>query len=223
MPHFNNLTPGAAERLAVLAEECGEVIQAVSKIQRHGYDSGHPRGDTSNVDDLEYELKDQWLIRFVEESNRIEDMHEVLLPELEAHKLFLEQPIVTTQALERFVGVVQPGALLREHLGQNVQVGDHVALPGGWRIAQHLLGLLSTILERTPYENHVLYEDLHPFTDGNGRSGRALWLWQTINHGTTFDAQDARGMLFLHTFYYQSLRASRLPRIERPWEKELHS
>lgn len=34
--HFNNLTPGEAERLAMLAEECGEVIQAVGKILRHG-------------------------------------------------------------------------------------------------------------------------------------------------------------------------------------------
>ncbi|HCO91067.1 MAG TPA: hypothetical protein DIT40_08855 [Alphaproteobacteria bacterium] len=42
MQHFNNLTPAQAERLAMLAEECGEVIQAVGKILRHGYDSYHP-------------------------------------------------------------------------------------------------------------------------------------------------------------------------------------
>jgi NTP pyrophosphatase (non-canonical NTP hydrolase) len=40
--HFNKLTPAEDERLAMLAEECGEVIQIVSKIQRHGYDSWHP-------------------------------------------------------------------------------------------------------------------------------------------------------------------------------------
>ena len=34
--HFNNLTPGEAERLAILAEECGEVIQIIGKILRHG-------------------------------------------------------------------------------------------------------------------------------------------------------------------------------------------
>jgi NTP pyrophosphatase (non-canonical NTP hydrolase) len=42
--HFNNLTPAEAERLAMLAEECGEVIQAVGKILRHGYASVHPDG-----------------------------------------------------------------------------------------------------------------------------------------------------------------------------------
>ena len=40
--HFNGLTPAQAERLAMLAEECGEVIQVVGKILRHGYDSYHP-------------------------------------------------------------------------------------------------------------------------------------------------------------------------------------
>lgn len=35
--HFNGLTEAEAERLAILAEECGEVIQATMKILRHGY------------------------------------------------------------------------------------------------------------------------------------------------------------------------------------------
>lgn len=40
--HFNKLTPAQAERLAMLAEECGEVIQVIGKILRHGYDSHQP-------------------------------------------------------------------------------------------------------------------------------------------------------------------------------------
>lgn len=40
--HFNKLTPAQAERLALLAEECGEVIQVIGKILRHGLDSHHP-------------------------------------------------------------------------------------------------------------------------------------------------------------------------------------
>ena len=39
---FNQLTPAQAERLAMLAEECAEVIQIIGKILRHGYDSHHP-------------------------------------------------------------------------------------------------------------------------------------------------------------------------------------
>lgn len=45
--HFNGLTPAQAERLAMLAEECGEVIHIVGKILRHGYDSYHPNDPTT--------------------------------------------------------------------------------------------------------------------------------------------------------------------------------
>ncbi len=57
--HFNGLTPAQAERLAMLAEECGEVIQMVGKILRHGYDSYHPVNPrVSNRDLLAKELRD---------------------------------------------------------------------------------------------------------------------------------------------------------------------
>lgn len=48
MIHFNDLTPAEAERLAILSEECAEVIQIIGKIQRHGYNSTHPDVGPSN-------------------------------------------------------------------------------------------------------------------------------------------------------------------------------
>lgn len=56
---MNKLTNAQLERLAKLSEECGEVIQIVSKIIRHGYDSSHP--DYKNIPNkalLEKELGD---------------------------------------------------------------------------------------------------------------------------------------------------------------------
>lgn len=51
------LTPAEAERLAILAEECAEVQQAVCKVLRHGYESRWPRaGGPTNREDLEREL-----------------------------------------------------------------------------------------------------------------------------------------------------------------------
>lgn len=56
--HFNRLTPSEAERLALLAEEMGEAIQAIGKILRHGYGSRHPEGGPTNRAALEKELGD---------------------------------------------------------------------------------------------------------------------------------------------------------------------
>lgn len=44
----NGLTPAQVERLSLLAEECVEVVQAVTKILRHGYASRHPDDPLGN-------------------------------------------------------------------------------------------------------------------------------------------------------------------------------
>jgi NTP pyrophosphatase (non-canonical NTP hydrolase) len=55
---FNDLTPAESERLYILMEECGEVIQVIGKILRHGYASTHPDDENGhdNRDLLEIEL-----------------------------------------------------------------------------------------------------------------------------------------------------------------------
>lgn len=58
-PHYNCLTPAEAERLAMLAEEAGEVIQVIGKVLRHGYESWHPDSpEVSNRDLLAKEVAD---------------------------------------------------------------------------------------------------------------------------------------------------------------------
>jgi hypothetical protein len=59
MENFNKLTSAETERLAILAEECAEVIQIIGKILRHGYESHHPLNEyQSNRDLLTIELAD---------------------------------------------------------------------------------------------------------------------------------------------------------------------
>ena len=62
--NFNQLTPAQTERLSLLAEDCGEIIEVVGKILRHGYDSYHPKDKdkTTNRELLERELGDLSLV-----------------------------------------------------------------------------------------------------------------------------------------------------------------
>lgn len=52
------LIPAEIERLALLIEECGEVIQAATKVLRHGYDSRNPfaKNGITNQDALAKEI-----------------------------------------------------------------------------------------------------------------------------------------------------------------------
>lgn len=53
---FNRLNAAQMERLTLLASEASEVIQAITKVQLHGYHSCHPERGTTNQQDLEEEL-----------------------------------------------------------------------------------------------------------------------------------------------------------------------
>ena len=57
MKSFNKLSPSQIERLAILAEECGETVQAAMKIIRRGYDRKHPhKPGPTNRGHLEEEI-----------------------------------------------------------------------------------------------------------------------------------------------------------------------
>lgn len=60
MAAFARLTEAERERLEMLAEEASEVVKAVTKILRHGYESHNPHRphDGTNRLQLEHELND---------------------------------------------------------------------------------------------------------------------------------------------------------------------
>lgn len=152
-------------------------------------------------------IPDTPLQAFVRESNKIEGiLREPTDEELRAHRLFLNQDTVTVEGLEAFVSAVAPGAKLRTKPGMDVRVGNHLPPAGNQGVSIRLDKILREIREDslTPWKAHLDYENLHPFMDGNGRSGRALWLWMMTRGGKPMPK-----LLFLHTFYYQTLEESR--------------
>lgn len=160
---------------------------------------------------------------FVAESNRIEGIPDVDEVDVEAHTRLLACSTLRVEDLCEFVRAVTgervevgqvgrsvarsgAGAELRERPGMNVRVGAHFPPQGGPMIHADLAALLGDVLGGVldPFQAHVRYETLHPFMDGNGRSGRALWAWQMRR-----DGRDPFRLGFLHAFYYQALQGSR--------------
>ena len=146
------------------------------------------------------------LHRFIVESNLIEGIKGAQAGEVEAAQEFLDsEPSISE--LQKFVVVCEPRAVLRDRPGLNVQVGAHFPPRGGPNIREDLTALVRGAVAKTsdPYETHIAYETLHPFTDCNGRSGRILWAWQMVNQV----AELGLSLGFLHRWYYQSLSHSR--------------
>lgn len=133
---------------------------------------------------------------FIEESNLIEG---IVRPPTEAElnefERFMALPTITIKELQAFVGVYEPGAVLRSKKGMNVRVGGQRCPPGGRQLVASLTKLLSEINNLDAHSFHCDYETLHPLTDCNGRSGRMIWAWMVGN---------ANGC-FLREFYYATL------------------
>lgn len=146
-----------------------------------------------------------YLIDFVRESNRIEGiLRDPTDDEIAATAELIGVERLVLTDLCCFVSIVQPGAELRERPGMNVRVGNHVPPRGGPGIKTELVSLLEGAEHnfKNPWVMHCRYETLHPFMDGNGRSGRAIWAWQMVRQG------DDLSLGFLRRFYYQTLERS---------------
>lgn len=146
------------------------------------------------------------LHEFVTESNLIENIYDAKRHKTHrvALELFLSLDAVQVSDLERFVKSVEPLAFLRTATEHRVWIGGHESPP-----PRETLPLLYQLLKKAnngaidPWQAHVEYESLHPFIDGNGRSGRALWLWM-MKKKFNYDLRYG----FLRMFYYQTLSNS---------------
>lgn len=140
--------------------------------------------------------RDKYLYNFVKESNAIEKIfREPLQSEIDELGRFISLPEITVEQLEKFVSIYEPSAKMRDQYGMNVRIGSYYPPFGSPDMRNQLALFLKESDKWNAYLLHIFYEKIHPFTDCNGRSGRALWLWKHQNIEESF----------LLKFYYQAL------------------
>lgn len=141
---------------------------------------------------------------FLWESNQIEGIERgPSVDEIVAFAKFMQLFSVSATALGDLQAVFAPGKPIREREGMNVRVGRYVAPPGGPNIVRRLQAICREANSGAdPWKTHVRFEKLHPYMDGNGRTGRMLWAWMMYVQG-----KQPFALSFLHRFYYQTLEA----------------
>ena len=123
--------------------------------------------------------------------------------EIMEHERFTHLESLSISELDAFLKVFSPGARLRLYPGQdNIRVGSHVPPMSGDHIAAQLKALIMEINAKKIdwWTAHIQFETLHPFSDGNGRLGRAIA--SKMLRATSPSRLD---LGFLHAFYLQTL------------------
>ena len=155
------------------------------------------------------------LVDFVIESNRIEGIVGATGLDVSATSHFIGLNRIYISDIVSLVNHLQPDAFIRVGVGSDVTVGGSYSPPRGGPAIMMVLGEILDHVDlweqglpnASPYKVHCDYETLHPFTDGNGRSGRALWAWQMLHAPLgTRERRVGLGLGFLHEWYYQGLR-----------------
>ena len=120
---------------------------------------------------------------------------------IQAHNQLL-LTYLSVESLVQFVQVVS-GGLPRFMKGLDVTVAGHRPIAGGEQVRVAILALIDRIKgdkrsrRIAGFDYYWQYLHLHPFTDGNGRSARALWL--------KIAGYPQENKSFLEEFHYQSL------------------
>lgn len=134
------------------------------------------------------------MFELIHNSNLIEDINdpEEDLQSLRAWNFINKQAHISQPTLLKMHALITKNQLPPNECGRyrtvNVWVGNHV--PPEPFLAQQLcynwlMDLLEHYLTLDPVQMHIRFEHIHPFVDGNGRTGRMLMWWHQKKLGKT--------------------------------------
>lgn len=145
---------------------------------------------------------DPWVYSFLKESNAIEEVfdNQSLNDAVKAWDFINGKTILTMGYLLKTHAILMMNQPLeKKYQGKirdiNVQVGGRIKLPFS-AIVEYLKRLIILMNRDDASESdikryHVMFEEIHPFVDGNGRTGRILYNWQRIKCGYGIHVLDA--------------------------------
>lgn len=120
-----------------------------------------------------------WVPDFVRVSNRMAGItRDPTAAEISAHRGLLAVNSLRVENLELFIRHIAPGAGLRVAL--EAESEPEVEASDDLRADLATIILAAQTQSASPSRVHRIYRQLRPFTDGNGRCGRAFWMWQVM-------------------------------------------
>lgn len=134
------------------------------------------------------------ILRALEQSNAIESVYDAdsLLQAWYAWEYVIENyPTLSTSLVLRAHKILMLHQPLYPHekgyfRACEVQVGGHQGTPAG-HVASAMGNWVETyksaIKREAIIQAHIDFEHIHPFVDGNGRTGRLLMNWQLVKAG----------------------------------------
>jgi len=132
--------------------------------------------------------------QFIKESNLIENISDPreIDQSLKAWDVLIRESKLTHELICMVQGIITYNQqdLRPEERGQyrNIESKNFVtvndrAVPTGFMVEFLMDNWLLDYEDLDPREAHIRFEHIHPFVDGNGRTGRMLMNWQYIQMG----------------------------------------
>lgn len=157
------------------------------------------------------------LLNLIKESNEIEGIYgtpEVMQSKVAWDYLTTDQPLELTHGMickvQKIITLNQSDlrpdqrGYYRDLSRTNVRVGNHIA-PAYGQVEYLMNRWLDHYQDMPPWDAHAEFERIHPFVDGNGRTGRMLMWWDELRgdrEPTLIEAKDRQ-------LYYAALAAFR--------------